>query len=191
MMRLNYVTSNRVKFEEAQIILASPNIELIHSHIHLDELQGTPKSIIEHKVIQAFNLLNEAVIVDDVSVSLEALHGLPGPYIRPFLEALGDDGFWDLVKRYENRRISATCSIAYMHSKNLTPLFFDGTVHGTVVEPRGATRHGPHSWNAFTQPDGSEKTMAQMSLEEMSRISPRGNALRQLKNYLLTHPEAL
>jgi inosine/xanthosine triphosphate pyrophosphatase family protein len=43
------------------------------------------------------------VLVEDTSLCFNALHGLPGPYIKFFLEKLGHDGLNRMIVGWEVR----------------------------------------------------------------------------------------
>jgi inosine triphosphate pyrophosphatase len=110
---------------------------------------------------------------------------MPGPYIRSFLEALGEAGLYTLISHYEDRSVYATCTIGFLENEHSEPHIFQSSLKGTIVAPRGnITHHGKTSWNRIVQPDGFDKTFAEITLEEISRISPRGQAVRQLKEFL-------
>ena len=51
------------------------------------------------------------VITEDVGLSLRCLHGFPGPYCKPMLEAIGDVGLWEMMSRYEDRHALVTCTL--------------------------------------------------------------------------------
>lgn len=188
-MEIHYVTSNVTKFEEAQHILVDEHhkghFTFIHSPIHLTEIQGTTEEIAFHKVKEAYSILKKPVIIDDISVSFPCLNGLPGPYIRTFLEVLQEEGIWDLISRYNDHRCSCLCTIAFFQDDMHTARLFEGKTSGTCVPPRGTLRHGTHSWNSIVQPDGHDRTFAEMTLKEVSTISPRNKALEKLKTYLM------
>lgn len=187
-MRLHYVTSNIKKFEEASLILQPlPFIQLFHSHLELDEIQGSPREIAFHKISQAFSLLREPCLIDDVSFHIEAFKGFPGPYIKSFLMALGEQGVWEVMEHFENRAATAVCTICIQDHKDSIPHIFEGSLQGTIVPPQGETRHGKFSWNVFFQPEGATTTIGEMPLLEISRISPRSKALALLKSHLESH----
>jgi len=70
--------------------------------IDLDELQGTPEFIAERKVHLAASSCESAVIIEDVSLCYNALKGLPGPYIKSFLDKLGREGLYKMVKGFDD-----------------------------------------------------------------------------------------
>ena len=183
-MKIHYVTSNRGKFEEAAKVLQGAAITLIHTPLALEEIQGTSHEISVHKINQAYSLLHEPCLIDDISVFCPCLGGLPGPYVRSFLEALGDDGLATLISHYDDKSCQVVCHIGFM-SGNEPPRIFEGKVMGDIVKPRGSRLAHGLSWNAIVQPKGSDKTFAELSLDEAASISARSLALTQFRNYLL------
>ena len=71
--------SNKNKLREIREVLGD-NVE--SNAIDLPELQGTSDEIVIEKAKHAAKLLNCTVLVDDTSLELNALGGLPGPYIK-------------------------------------------------------------------------------------------------------------
>ena len=189
-MDICYVTSNQKKFDEACHVLYQNEADkqlyrIRHAFIHLDEIQGTPQEIAKHKAKEAYSKLRAPVIIDDVSVHFPAIGGMPGPYIRSFLEALGDNGLYTLISHYADHTCYVTCTIGFLENEHTEPHIFQSTMKGTIVAPRGTlTHHGKTSWNRIIQPDGFDTTVAELTLEEISRISPRGAAIGQLKEFL-------
>jgi inosine triphosphate pyrophosphatase len=180
-MKIAYITSNQQKFEEAQLILSDWELQRIS--IELQEIQGDPHEITLAKAKEALSQLNIPLIVEDVSVECDALGGLPGPYVKDFLRKLGSDGLAALVHKYENHHAQVSCIAAYAFPGS-EPILFEGVVSGTIVLPRGDLKHGVYSWNPIFQPDGSSKTMGEMTMQEHADVSMRRIALTKLKDYL-------
>ena len=66
-----------------------------------------------------------------------------------------------------------------------TVLTADGRVDGTIrFEPRGNGGFGYDPYFYVERPDGTEKTMAELTLAEKDAISHRGKALRELVSQL-------
>lgn len=188
---LYYVTSNDSKFEEANFVLGPssschPHYILKQQSLDLDELQGDPEAIILHKTKQAFELAkNFPVIVDDVSLHIDALNGFPGPYIRSFLEHLGIHGIWELMSHYPNKSCHAVCRIGYMSHINEGPHIFSGTIYGNICPPKEGASKNKKSWNPIFQPHGMTESLADCKEEERLKISHRTIALEKLKEFLL------
>lgn len=183
MKKIEYITSNLQKFEEAQHIL--DDFELERVSIELTEIQGESEEIIQAKAKEALRILQRPLIVEDVSICCPALNNLPGPYIKDFLIKLGDIGFCELVHKFTDHRAKAICLAAYIEPGK-EPVVFEGVTEGRIVKPRGNTRHGKYSWNCIFLPNGFDKTFGELTMKEHSQVSMRNIALLKLKQYLET-----
>lgn len=187
-MKIEYVTSNSGKFEEAQLILEGWTLEQVT--LDLPELQGDRQEIIKAKAREALRILKRPLIVEDVCLYCNALNGLPGPYIKDFLKKLTPEGFVELVHKYSDHTAQVICTAAFI-KRGGEPICFEGILEGTLVSARGNTKHGQYSWNGIFLPKGATKTFAEHSMRELSQISMRRLALTQLKGYLETHEPQL
>lgn len=102
---LTFVTGNAKKLEEFRAILASssgPALTVQSVALDLPELQGAdPLGIARDKCVRASELVNGPVITEDTSLCFNALKGLPGAYIKWFLEKLGHDGLNRMLDGFE------------------------------------------------------------------------------------------
>lgn len=182
-MNILYVTGNDQKFEEACHCL--PEHTLSRVNLDLTEIQGTPEEIAIQKAKDAARLCQKPIIVEDVSLFLEGLGGFPGPYIKGFLQALGDQGIADLAEKLTTKKATVSC-IAAFATPDSEPILAQGMLQGIIVQPRGALKHGKYSWNPIFQPDGFTKTMGELSMQEHAKMSMRKQALSILADQLLT-----
>lgn len=180
-MKIEYITSNAKKFEEAQHILSDWELERID--LDLIEIQGDSQDVIAAKAKSAFSQLKRPLIVEDVSLCCPAINNLPGPYIKDFLIKLGEQGFYELIHKYSDHSVKVICLAAYIDKAD-DPVIFEGVQEGTIVAPRGVTKHGVHSWNPIVQPLGMNKTYGEMTIKETSQISMRFIALTKLAQFL-------
>ncbi len=67
-------------------------LKLKQVDIDLPEYQGTVKEIAERKCHFAAEQVDGPVLVEDTGLGFDALKGLPGPYIKWFLKAVGPEG---------------------------------------------------------------------------------------------------
>jgi inosine triphosphate pyrophosphatase len=63
------------------------------------------------------------------------MKGMPGPYIKWFLDALGHEGLNKMLVGFEDYSAYAQCIIGYMDSHLDEPLVFIGQTHGKIVMP--------------------------------------------------------
>jgi inosine triphosphate pyrophosphatase len=119
------------------------------------ELQGEPEAVAVEKCRLASAALNAACIVEDTSLCYNALKGLPGVYIKWFLDKTGLDGLNNLLAAYPDKSAYAQCVFAFAQSKAHAPIPFVGRCNGTIVPARGPKDFG---WDPVFQPDGFDKT---------------------------------
>lgn len=183
--KITFVTGNKGKFIEAEKILGIP-LEL--KDIDLEEIQEIDlEKVALHKLQQAYEIVKTPVIIDDVSFSLDAWNGFPGPLIKWILKA-GNGTASILLKMLEgekNRAATAILAVGFHDGKN--PYLFYGEVTGTIAEKiRGDNGFG---WDAVFIPEGQTKTFGEMTVEQKNAISHRKAALDKLKDFLSAHYE--
>ena len=106
------------------------------------ELQGDPLEIARKKVLEAAAQVDGPVLTEDTSLCFNALSGLPGPYIKWFLEKTGHAGLNNLLAAYPDKSAYSQCVFAYCAGKGQEPVLFDGRCPGKIVQPRGPTNFG-------------------------------------------------
>ncbi|CAN6476944.1 unnamed protein product [Victoria cruziana] len=88
---VTFVTGNAKKLEEVRAILGH-YIPFQSLKLDLPELQGEPEEISKEKARLAARKVNGPVLVEDTCLCFNALGGLPGPYIKWFLQKIGHEG---------------------------------------------------------------------------------------------------
>lgn len=168
-----FITGNSHKLREVEAILGT----MRHVDLDLPELQELePRKVVIAKAQAALSQGYSPVLIEDTSLSLTALNGLPGPLIKWFLKALGGEGVYQLAASKQN----CGAEVRTIFGLALGPQTFiygEGVVQGEVVSPRG-TGFG---WDSIFKPEGSEKTMGEMTPEEKSSFSMRTKALHDLR----------
>lgn len=155
------------------------------------EYQGEIDDIIKAKVKSAAQIVNGPVLVEDTSLCFNALHGLPGPYIKWFLEKLGHDGLNKMLAAYEDKTAYAQCVFGFCAGPSYEPIIFTGRCPGRIVPARGPNTFG---WDPIFQPDDEQgrpgdKTYAEMDKSIKNQISHRSRSLKLVKEYFDKHPE--
>lgn len=174
-MKIYFITGNLGKLKTAKSII--PEIEQID--IDLPEIQELDsKKIIEEKLREASKVTKEIIICDDASLEIESLGGMPGPLVKWFLKAMGAEGVFDLVKNKEKK---AKCRVTIGLKDEENVLFFEELIEGEIVYPRGENGFG---FDCLFKPDGFDKTLAEMSFEEKTKVGARTRALLRVKKYL-------
>ena len=178
-----YVTGNKKKFEEASLALAPLSLEQVD--LESQEIQGTSKEILLDKARKSWEILRKPFIVEDVSFEIEALGGMPGPYIKDFLFALSNNNItlFEIISPLQNTKAKSLCHVAYVRSET-DIIFITGSISGNIVPPKGNLDHGKVSFNKIFKPENFSKTYGEMTMEEHVLYSSRGDALRRLKVHI-------
>ena len=162
MAEVVYVTGNQDKADYLSKMLG---MSLEHRKLHLDEIQSTNlDEIVAHKVKQAYQLIGKPALVEDVSLGFNALSGLPGPFIKFYVEQ--PNGLEKLCRSLdglEDRTARAECVFGYYDGEHLELIM--GGLEGSIADhPRGESGFG---WDAIFCPDGyGGKTRAEMTPSE-------------------------
>lgn len=182
MRRITFVTGNAKKLEEVIKIFGSfERYEIISKSIDLPEYQGEPDDIVKQKIAEASKIINGPCIIEDTCLCFNALQGLPGPYIKWFLEKLKPEGLYKLLSAYEDKSAYALCTFAYSSGNPGDQiLLFHGKTDGHIVEPRGPSNFG---WDPCFQPLGYDKTYAELPVDIKNTISHRFKALTAMKKH--------
>lgn len=177
-MELKFITGNIGKFDEARALIGD---SLIRVDIDLPEIQSLdPQEVIQFKLTTAQAQVSGPFIVEDASVNLEAFNGFPGPLMKWLELAIGNDGIAETCRKLGNYTAEHRVTYGY-YSVAGDIRFFEAVTRGQIVAPRGKNGFG---FDPIFQPEGSEKTYAEMNFEQKQAFSPRTKALMQLKNYI-------
>jgi inosine triphosphate pyrophosphatase len=150
-----FVTGNANKLKEVQAILPSTHFELIPHKLDLPELQGPSSgSIAMEKCRLAYkSLVNQypsstAILTEDTCLCFKSMKGLPGPYIKWFLNDLGHEGLNTMLDGFRAKDPKhgddafALCTFTMMRSEEEGSLVFEGITEGKIVAARGPNTFG-------------------------------------------------
>ncbi len=163
MKRASFITGNQHK---ADYFSRQMGVDIPHKKVELDEIQSADlHEIVTHKLKQAYELVKQPVLVEDVSLGFTALGGMPGPFIRWFLEYTGPEACCRLLDGFTDRTAAITCTFGYYDGQEMT--FFDSEMLGRISEnPRGENGFG---FDSFFIMDGYDITRAELSQEEAEK----------------------
>lgn len=183
-----FVTGNKNKLRELQQILGD-HVQSVA--LDLDEIQGDAREIVRRKAQLAASQLNRVVLVEDVSLEFAALGGLPGPYIKWFVEKLGPSGLIRMLAGFDDKRADAVCTFA-LCAPNEEPIIFVGRCSGSIVDaPRTAPDNlHPFGFDPIFQPDGFDKTYAELPAAIKNSLSHRGRGLQLLQQFFAATPSS-
>jgi len=176
-----FITGNQNKADYLERILG---ISLEHHKLDLDEIQSIdPKEVIEHKVKQAYAILQKPVLVEDTSLFFNALDGLPGPFVKFFVTAKdGQRIMCRMLDGFDDR--SAYASAIYAYYDGVEIHTFVGRLNGVIADsPRGG---GGYGWDAVFEPEGyGGRTRAELSPAEDDESYQKIRDFGALRTFLL------
>ena len=176
-MSLYFITGNKNKFTEALSII--PDLEQLD--LDLPEIQEIdPHEVIKAKLTESLKHQAGQFIVEDTAMYLDCLNGFPGPLIKWLQKSITNNGIVELTQKYQNPQTEVKTVIGYAKNKDEIS-FFEGVIKGQIVPTRGESSFG---FDPIFQPDGQDKTFAEMSDEEKRSISMRRIAFDQLKKFI-------
>jgi len=179
---LVFVTGNENKLKEVAAILG-PSFpwKVVSKKIDLPEFQGEPDEISREKCKIAAEEVKGPVIVEDTCLCFNALGGMPGPYIKWFLDKLKPEGLYRLLSGWEDKSAYALCTFAFSTGDLADEIkLFRGKTNGSIVEPRGPRNFG---WDPCFQPDGFKETYAELDATIKNGISHRFKALDEMRRH--------
>ena len=166
------VTGNANKRREAERIVGH---RLETAAIDLPETQsGDLIEVLRSKAEAAWERLRRPVVVDETGLELACLNGFPGPLVKWMEEAVGDEGIARVAIRAGDPRVVARCALMLRDGDR--EVIAEGSTAGRLVlPPRG---DGGFGWDPVFEPDGLERTYAELGDETKDRIGHRGRAWR-------------
>lgn len=188
---ITFVTGNKKKVEEIKRILMDGDdelpFEITNQKIDLPELQGDPLDIAREKCRLAAKAVNGPVLTEDTSLCFNSLNGMPGPYIKWFLEKCGHEGLNSMLDGFDDRSAYAQTVMAFATGPDQPIEIFDGRTDGNIVPARGSLDFG---WDPVFEPlEGGGKTYAEMTKAEKNAISHRARSMGKLQAYLHDNAE--
>lgn len=145
-----YITGNKHK---ASYLARLLGVDLEYRKLDLDEIQSAnAETVVEHKVRQAYDILQCPVLVEDTCMGYDALDGLPGPFIKFFIEQ--DNGAERLCRIGDGLDTrDATASVIFGYYDGEQVVFFHGSIHGKIADHPAEMKRG-FGWDSIFIPDG-------------------------------------
>lgn len=190
MKKVVLATGNPGKVRELASLLADFGLDVVaQTDLGVSAAEETGLTFIENAILKARHAAQVTglpAIADDSGLAVEALGGAPGIYSARYAgeDASDQQNLEKLLHALKEvpdaeRQAQFHCVLVYLrHAADPTPLVFHGSWHGMIThEPAG---EGGFGYDPIFSVPGEGKTASQLSREEKSAISHRGQALKQL-----------
>ena len=179
---ITFITGNQHKADALTRVLGLP---LAHRAVDLTEIQSTSlEEIVEHKVRQAYMVARCPVLVEDVALGFTALGGLPGPFVKFFVEAPnGLEKLCRMLDGFDDRSAVAACVFGYYDGQRVK--LFRAELHGAISEhPIG---DGGFGWDKIFCPDSyGGRTRAELYTDEYVATYPTIKPIDAVRQFLTT-----
>ena len=214
-MKIVFATNNQHKLDEIRSILG-PDFEVVSladigCHEDIPETGQTLEENALMKAQYVYDHYHVSCFADDTGLEVEALGGAPGVYSARYASmaapttpagspaGLSHDSEANMARllrelgNNNNRKARFRTVIALIEKKDVCPCGctsikeihkFEGIVNGEIIrERRGGEGFG---YDPIFQPEGYDKTFAELGNDIKNHISHRARATQKLAEYLKT-----
>jgi len=187
---IHFITGNKSKFEEASLILkeamgvriGSMSIHLVQKDLKVEEPQVLDQEkVVKEKAEQAFKQLGKPVICDDTAIYFAAYPSFPGTLTKFVFQSLGFKGV-EKVLQGEKREAYFQTLVCYKDADECR--VFKGIWKGFITPNISRMFNPDWQYNSIFIPEGFDKPLAELTMEERARYSHRKKALEQLAHFL-------
>jgi XTP/dITP diphosphohydrolase len=191
MKELVFATNNRHKADEVEAMLAGKFKLKTLADIGCDEdIPETAPHLEGNAAMKSrfvFDRYDLNCFADDTGLEVEALNGEPGVFSARYAGPQKDseDNMRHLLKNLEgkeNRKARFRTVISLM--QHGIEFQFEGIVNGQIIQEHAGDKG--FGYDPIFQPEGYDRTFAQMDKGEKNAISHRGRAVRKLVEFLLS-----
>ncbi|MDK1226205.1 XTP/dITP diphosphatase [Cronobacter turicensis] len=190
MQKVVLATGNAGKVRELASLLQEFGLDVVaQTELGVESAEETGLTFIENAILKARHaaqVTGFAAIADDSGLSVDALGGAPGIYSARYAgnDASDQENLEKLLVALhdvpdEQRQAQFHCVLVYMrHADDPTPLVFHGVWSGVIT--RAPAGQGGFGYDPIFFIPTLGKTAAELTREEKSAISHRGQALKLL-----------
>ncbi len=204
-MELVLASANAHKLEELRAVFGGTAVEI--KAANPEDLQGVEESapsFVENALIKARALsekIGGAILADDSGLVVPCLDGAPGIYSSRYcgVDATDQENNAKLMRELTRQGFSSErlrehpqeapeaffyCILVYLEGPRYpTPLMCEGVWRGRILlEPRGRSGFG---YDPHFLPEGSERTAAELLVQEKNARSHRGQAASAMRRLLV------
>lgn len=189
-MELLFATGNKDKLKEVKEMLSNDSIKMPIdigiSNFEVVEDGNTLEENSYKKAIALYQLTGRAVFADDTGLFVKALDNRPGVHSHRYASANAtyEDNrkkLLDELSNKDDRSAYFETVISYINL-NGEVFRFTGRLDGYISEIEKGS--GEFGYDKIFIPENSQKSLAEMTIEEKNQISHRARAMAKFKKFL-------
>lgn len=179
-----FATRNRGKLRELEALVAPLGLQVKsladYGDVEVVEDADSFEGNAEKKARAAFELSGLPSVGDDSGLEVAALGGAPGVRSARYAGEAHDDGannrkLLSEMENIEDRRARFRCVLVYLGE---TRIVAEGECRGRILRaPRGENGFG---YDPLFLVEGTDRTMAELAMDEKNRLSHRARAFAGL-----------
>ncbi|MBB3322435.1 MULTISPECIES: XTP/dITP diphosphatase [Atlantibacter] len=190
MQKVVLATGNAGKVRELASLLRDFGLDIVaQTELGVESAEETGLTFIENAILKARHaaaITGMPAIADDSGLAVDALGGAPGIYSARYagVDASDRQNLGKLLVALKDvpdgqRQAQFHCVLVYLrHADDPTPLVFHGVWPGEIT--RAPAGEGGFGYDPIFYVPSEGKTAAELTREEKSAISHRGQALKKL-----------
>lgn len=197
-MKIVFATNNQHKLSEIRDILGKQfevlSLNDIGCHSDIPETSDTLEGNALLKALYVYKNYHISCFADDTGLEVDALDGAPGIYSARYAGGEGHDSEANMQKLLQElgennnrkarfRTIIALIMVDEDNHEAKDVKIFEGIVCGHITHEK----HGEEGfgYDPIFQPEGYDKTFAQLGMDIKNHISHRAKAVEKLANHLI------
>lgn len=189
-MELLFATGNKDTLKEVKEMLSNDSIKMPIdigiSNFEVVEDGNTLEENSYKKAIALYQLTGRAVFADDTGLFVKALDNRPGVHSHRYASANAtyEDNrkkLLDELSNKDDRSAYFETVISYINLKGEV-FRFTGRLDGYISEIEKGS--GEFGYDKIFIPENSQKSLAEMTIEEKNQISHRARAMAKFKKFL-------
>ena len=180
-----FATGNIHKFNEVRNILSPLGFAVAMLRMKGDEIQSDSiQQIAQNAASNAYKRTGLPIFVEDAGLFITALEGFPGPYAAYVFKTIHNKGILKLMQNEKNRQAEFQSVIVYIDSTIKKPTLFLGVSKGIITQSERVEQgKSGFGFDPIFQPNDSDKTFAEMTIDEKNGFSHRAMATKKFAQW--------
>jgi len=191
-MRIVFATTNQGKLVEMRQMLSGFDVVSAAEAGFLQDVVEDQDTFVGNALKKAREVAaatKQWAVADDSGICISALNGEPGVYSSRFVSGFPtyQDAMRSIIDKLKNTddRSAYFESAVVLTDPDGQSQVFSGRIHGSIAPELRGQALPKLPYDTIFMPEGYDKTFAELDPSEKNSISHRGQAFKQLREYLI------
>ncbi|HBE90013.1 MAG: hypothetical protein A3E37_03545 [Candidatus Andersenbacteria bacterium RIFCSPHIGHO2_12_FULL_46_9] len=188
-MIVNFVTTNKHKFEEAKLALSQYHIETVQVNMKYEENHDESMTdIVKQAARRMAEEIEQTVVVEDTGLFFTAWPGFPGALPKFVWQTIGYKGIFKLLEGTDRGAYFKT--VLGRCQPGEEPKLFAAVMRGEITKKVYDKNRKVMPYDRIFIPAGEKVTISDMTMEKKNSFSQRGKVFRKLGRWLVSQKMA-